>query len=122
MAYLRPELLPPLLQALTTSDTSEQARLLRDLLGMQCSNALMHESVHVSLPWRCTRPVFEWANAMLVVTVEQLLGEDCEVPAEEARLRDVVKREWWRGMMDGVGGVANLMSYERREASLLHVP
>ena len=34
--------------------------------------------------------MFEWANAMLVVLVEQLLGEDCELPAQEELLRSQV--------------------------------
>ncbi len=69
--------------ALTSPRASEQAELMRQLLGMQCGNGLMHESVHVDWVWRCTRPVFEWANAMLVVLVEQVrlgwLGMTCLV-------------------------------------------
>lgn len=36
---------------------------------------------------RCTRPWFEWANALLVVMVENTLGLDCGRPdASEARV------------------------------------
>lgn len=47
------------------------------LLQMQCGNGLMHESVNVMRFDDCTRPVFEWANSLLVVLVEHLLGRDC---------------------------------------------
>lgn len=46
--------------ALTTRDAARQASLLRDLLGMQCGNGLMHESVDVRNRRRCTRALFEW--------------------------------------------------------------
>jgi hypothetical protein len=39
----------------------------------------MHETVNVDNPARCTRNWFEWANAMLVVFVENSLGESCDV-------------------------------------------
>lgn len=77
--------------ALTSGDPQLQARLLRELLGMQCGNGLMHESVNIHRPSRCTRPLFEWANAMLVVLAEQLLGEDCEAPAQEEFMRAQVR-------------------------------
>jgi Metal-independent alpha-mannosidase (GH125) len=54
-------------QALTSSDPLERAQVARQLLQMQCGNGLMHESVSAANPRRCTRPWFEWANAMLVV-------------------------------------------------------
>ena len=40
----------------------------------------------------CTRPWFEWANAMLVVFVENALGADCEAPAEEHRRQGIKVR------------------------------
>jgi hypothetical protein len=65
---------------------------------MQCGNGLMHESVRVNLrvdePADCTRPVFEWANAMAVATVEVLLpGVDCDVEAQALHLRAIRERE-----------------------------
>lgn len=53
-------------QALTTKDVAEQAYVLRTMLKLQCGNGLMHESVSTQNLDECTRPVFEWANAMLV--------------------------------------------------------
>lgn len=44
----------------------EQAYILRTMLKLQCGNGLMHESVSTQNLAQCTRPVFEWANAMLV--------------------------------------------------------
>ncbi len=46
----------------------------------------MHESVSVHNVGQCTRPWFEWANAMLVVFVEASLGVDCGAAAESNRL------------------------------------
>lgn len=73
-------------EALTSSDPKEQARILRALLKLQCGNGLMHESVNKDDLSRCTRPIFEWANAMLVTLVEGLLGWHCEEAAEQQRL------------------------------------
>lgn len=53
-------------QALTSNDLEEQAYILRTMLKLQCGNGLMHESVSTQNLAQCTRPVFEWANAMLV--------------------------------------------------------
>lgn len=44
----------------------------------------MHESVSVHNVGQCTRPWFEWANAMLVVLVENALGLDCGEPPDPA--------------------------------------
>ena len=76
-----------------TAGAAHQAGLLRDLLKMQCGNGLMHESVDVDSPMDCTRPIFEWSNAMLVVMAEQLLGLDCSTAAEEEQLRTTVRRD-----------------------------
>lgn len=81
-----------MVQALTTTDVDEQAKLLGDLLLQQCGNGLMHESVDVNRPEQCTRPLFQWANAMLVATVEQLLHVDCGRAADEQRLADLQKK------------------------------
>jgi hypothetical protein len=91
---------------------------------MQCGNGLMHESVDVDEPSACTRPVFEWSNAMLVVLAEQLLGLDCSTAAEEAMLRDTVRREWDVSAAGPRGGIApSLLQYYRLpEASVPHQP
>jgi Metal-independent alpha-mannosidase (GH125) len=75
-------------QAVTSQDPREKVRLLQMLLHhMQCGNGLMHESVDALNVNRCTRPVFEWANAMLVALFETTLGESCDEAAEKLRLR-----------------------------------
>jgi uncharacterized protein len=58
-------------------------------LALQCGNGLMHESVSVHDLGKCTRPWFEWANAMLVVFVENALGMDCSSAAEKHRLAQI---------------------------------
>lgn len=58
--------IPPAVQALTSNNIEEQAYVLRTMLKLQCGNGLMHESVSTQNLGQCTRPVFEWANAMLV--------------------------------------------------------
>jgi meiotically up-regulated gene 157 (Mug157) protein len=80
-------------EALTTDDAPRQAALLRSMLLMNSGNGLMHESVHVDSPQLFSRAEFGWANAMLVVAVERLLGVDCDAAAEAQRLRDVKARE-----------------------------
>lgn len=87
-------LLAHMVQLLTATGGQEprrQAGLLRELLAMQCGNGLMHERAHVAGGSRCTREHFEWANALLVVVVEQLLGSDCEAPAQAARARETLE-------------------------------
>jgi hypothetical protein len=100
-----------------------QAGLVRDLLRMQCGNGLMHESVDVDDPMACTRPIFEWSNAMLVVMAEQLLDIDCATAAEEAQLRATVRREW-DGARGRGGGIADslLQYYRLPEADVPHQP
>ena len=49
----------------------------------------MHESVSVHDLGKCTRPWFEWANAMLVVFVENALNMDCSAAAEKHRLATI---------------------------------
>jgi hypothetical protein len=96
------------LQALTTTNTVEQAATLRWLLKMQCSNGLMHESVYVENLSSCTRPIFEWANAMLVALVETLLGTDCDAEAQALHLRAIRARERavQQGWLGNHGGAA----------------
>ena len=99
-----------------------QASLVRDLLRMQCGNGLMHESIDVDDPMACTRPIFEWSNAMLVVMAEQLLDLDCATAAEEEQLRTTVRREWDSAQDDG-GIAASLLQYYRLpEADVPHQP
>jgi hypothetical protein len=73
---------------------------MRQLLGMQCGNGLMHESFDVrvdnltaALKMPCTREIFEWANAMLVALVEETLGLDCDAEAQRLHLEAI--RERW---------------------------
>lgn len=61
-----------MVQALTSSSADERTQALRHLLKTQCGDGLMHESVHASSLATCTRPHFEWANAMLVRVVRDL--------------------------------------------------
>ncbi|EFN60034.1 hypothetical protein CHLNCDRAFT_49501 [Chlorella variabilis] len=65
-----------------TNSPQDQAQGLRTLLKLQCGDGLMHESVHVDNTRQCTRKWFEWANALLVVSVERLLGYDCDDAAQ----------------------------------------
>jgi hypothetical protein len=74
--------------------------------------------LQVSNPNRCTRPHFEWANALLVVAVEQLLGFDCDLAAQEVHLRDISKREWSRTR--AAQPAVNPLMYERMEAKVQH--
>lgn len=79
-----------MIRAVTSEDVTERAEALRMLLKMQCGNGLMHESVNVEDPEECTRPIFEWANTLLVATVESLLGVDCDAAAERQRQKDLL--------------------------------
>jgi hypothetical protein len=81
------------IQALTSDSAAERARVLSTMLKLQCGNGLMHESVSVDNPAACTRPIFEWANAMLVTLVEATMGADCDPEAEAYRLHQVARRE-----------------------------
>ncbi|KAL4449424.1 hypothetical protein ABPG77_007068 [Micractinium sp. CCAP 211/92] len=88
-------------EVLTASTPQEQADGLRTLLKLQCGDGLMHESVNVDDLKQCTRKWFEWANALLVVSVEQLLGYDCDAAAQSFHLGYVAARE---SKSDGRGG------------------
>jgi hypothetical protein len=80
-----------LVQALVSADPHEKAKLLQMLLHhMQCGDGLMHESVNAQTPQYCTRPDFEWANAMLVALYEKSVGDDCDAIAEQMRLEAAV--------------------------------
>lgn len=108
---------------LSSDNPQEQAHLLRQLLQMQCRNGLMHESVHVDgSPWKCTRPIFEWSNSLFVVVMEQVLGVDCDLPAEEARLEAVAQHEWLsnRGLFRH-HDVGSPLMYGLMEAAVKHV-
>jgi hypothetical protein len=74
--------------------------------------------LQVSNPSRCTRPHFEWANALLVVAVEQLLGFDCDLAAQEVHLKEVAKREYSRTRAAQVA--LNPLMFERMEAKVQH--
>ena len=80
-------------EALTTDSAKAHVDAFRMLLKMQCGNGLMHESVDPGSPNRCTRPEFEWANAMFVVLTEQVLGLNCDEAAARVWSEGVEKRE-----------------------------
>jgi hypothetical protein len=61
----------------------------------------MHESVSVHDLRTCTRPWFEWANAMLVVFVENALGLDCSAAAETHRLTNIQVNGWTCSALQG---------------------
>ena len=82
-----------IVQALTTVDSQEKANMTKMLLQMQCGNGLMHESVNVKNIASCTRPIFEWANAMFVVLAESTFNIDCSKSAEVFRLNNIQMRE-----------------------------
>ena len=76
---------------MVSSNASEKAQLLQMLLHhMQCGDGLMHESVNANAPQICTRPHFEWANAMLVALYANSVGSDCDDVAERLRLEAVI--------------------------------
>lgn len=85
--------LATMVHALTSNKAQEQATLIRQLLRMQCGNGLMHESVFLDNLDVCTRPDFEWANAMFVVMYEQLFGNSCTAAAIEEHMANVHNSE-----------------------------
>lgn len=110
-----------MVQALTSTNLEEQAKILKDLILLQCGNGLMHESVHVENLQQCTRPVFEWANAMLVTTVEHLLELDCDKYAEKHRLKVIQAREKKDSSAEPRnGGKDDPLYYENLQASVMH--
>ena len=72
-------------RALTAARASEAAESIKFLLRMRCGDGLMHESVHVDQPERCTRPSFEWANTLFVQLVWTIFSEDvCSLASLDA--------------------------------------
>lgn len=107
--------------ALTTANTTRQLELLGLLMKMSAGNGLVHESVHVDLTARFSRPEFGWANAMTVVMLEQLLGIDCDVEAERFRLRSIAEREAREPATMPNGDADAPKYYEQLEAGIVHV-
>jgi meiotically up-regulated gene 157 (Mug157) protein len=107
-------------EALTSDSPAQQAELLHMLLKMAFGNGLVHESVHVSSISRFTRPEFGWANAMLVVAVESLLGVDCDAEAEVHRLAAIAQREGHEARMPANKGRDIPQYYEQLEAGIMH--
>ncbi|WIA43728.1 hypothetical protein OEZ86_010154 [Tetradesmus obliquus] len=107
-------------EALTASSPAQQVELLKMMLKMAYGNGLVHESVHVSSLSSFTRPEFGWANAMLVVAVETLLGVDCDAEAEKHRLMEIGKREQIEAHMPANGGRDTPQYYEQLEAAIVH--
>jgi len=75
----------------------------------------MHESVSAADPKACTRPWFEWANAMFVVLYEDSFGEACDGAAEEHRLGRIRDGE------SGGQGAVDPLWYATLEAEVRHV-
>jgi hypothetical protein len=98
----------------------QQAELLKMMLKMAYGNGLMHESVHVGQLSSFTRPEFGWANAMLVVVVENLLGVDYDAEAEVHRLTEISKREQKEPRMPANKGTDTPQYYEQLEANIMH--
>ena len=73
----------------------------------------MHESVSATAGASCTRPWFEWANAMYVVLYEDTFGERYDGEAEVGRLAAIRDRE-------GGGSVDALHYDETLEATVRH--
>jgi hypothetical protein len=112
-------LLPQLLPGLSLPGHGYQPPLLP--LCCNVTNVLhsfLTPVLQVSNPKRCTRPHFEWANALLVVAVEQLLGFDCDLAAQEGHLREVTQREWSRTR--AAQRAVNPLMCERMEAKVQH--
>jgi hypothetical protein len=107
--------------ALTTADPGRISSALESLLLGAAGNGLVHEGVNVDNEGAFTRPDFGWANAMLVVAVESLLGIDCDAAAEEHRLETIREREGReRGAVPN-GGADHAAYYEQLEAAIHHV-
>lgn len=108
-------------EALTSDTVTARANALRSLLKMAAGNGLVHESVHMNSIAQFTRAEFGWANAMLVVAVEQLLGVDCDAAAEEARLQAISTREAAQPGQMPNGGRDQPAYYEMLEATVEHL-
>ncbi len=78
------------MEGLTTTDPAERVKQFRQLLKSQCGNGVMHESVNVDNPGSCTRPWFEWANALFVTYTRSALGMDCRAEAEAHMWHEVL--------------------------------
>ncbi|EFJ42804.1 hypothetical protein VOLCADRAFT_107056 [Volvox carteri f. nagariensis] len=108
-------------QGLTSEEPGERADLFRQLLKMQGGNGLMHESNDVDHPGQLTRPLFQWANTMLVVYYEQTFGRSCSPYAEALRLQGVAQREARENLLPRNGGPDLPAYYDRLEQSIPHV-
>lgn len=113
--------LATIVDALTSDSPNEQAKALQMVLKMAHGNGLVHESVHVDNINMFTRPEFGWANAMLVVAVEHLLGIDCDVEAEKHRLDKIKQRELVEVKVPPNKGSDEPSYYERLEATMNHI-
>ena len=80
-------------EAFTAPTPADRAATLRLLLKLQCGDGLMHESINVNNLEQCTRRWFEWANALLTVAAEHLVGLDCDAEAERRHRDAVAQRE-----------------------------
>lgn len=113
--------LATIVDALTSRLLDEKLRALKLLLQMAHGNGLVHESVHVDNINMFTRPEFGWANAMVVVAVEQLLGMDCDVEAEQHRLDNIKQRERMEVKVPSNKDSDKPQYYEQLEATIIHV-
>lgn len=99
-------------EALTATSTEGKARILRDLIKLQCQDGLMHESINVNDLTKCTRKWFEWANALLVTVAEHITGIDCDEAAAEYHINWLshVERNNSRYKSDSEDKVRNYVS------------
>ena len=64
------------IQAMTSTDADEIARLLKALLSTHAGTGFMHESFHPDDPNQYTRPWFAWANSMFGELIYRLHEQD----------------------------------------------
>lgn len=101
-------------EALTADTVRLKVKTIQTLLQLQCSDGLMHESIHVDDPSKCTRRWFEWANALVVTTAEHLTGIDCDKSAERLYRISLAKR----GSRIPEGGLQNGQSRATHRQSI----
>ncbi len=71
-------------QAMTSADTGEIARIVNALMNTHAGTGFMHESFHPDHPEQFTRTWFAWANSMLGELIYRL--------HEDGRLAEVLKQ------------------------------
>jgi meiotically up-regulated gene 157 (Mug157) protein len=72
-----------IMQALTSSDNAEIARIFRQLMRTTAGTGYMHEGFHCDDPSAYTREWFAWANTLFAVLVMRHLGDADVLPAAD---------------------------------------